>query len=294
MQIRNALIVYKKSAYEAYYREYRHPAITQLARAGDPGLAHLKRSHRVHYRTLCGVEAALKKKGVRCRRRFRGGTFDESAYDLVVSVGGDGTFLDAARNIRKKPLFGINSDSDHSVGRFCAADQTDFEQAFQAFFSGRFRRVKINRMRVQVGAKTVADPVLNDVLICHASPGAMSHYVLELRGRRERQRSSGVWISTAAGSTGAVGSAGGHALPLESSPLQYMPRELYEGHGARYRFRGGILPGGRILVRSQMEAGRVYMDGAHHFLRLGYGDAVRISPSTFPLEAVFFSRTSRH
>ena len=55
--------------------------------------------------------------------------------------------------------------------------------------------------------------VLNDILICHHNPGAMSRYYLTVGRVREEQRSSGVWIATAAGSSGGLHSAGGKVLP---------------------------------------------------------------------------------
>ena len=37
-------------------------------------------------------------------------------YDFVVSLGGDGTFLEAAKHITKQILIGVNSEVDRSVG----------------------------------------------------------------------------------------------------------------------------------------------------------------------------------
>ena len=71
--------------------------------------------------------------------------------------------------------------------------------------------------------------VLNDILVCHHNPGAMSRYFLTVEGTREEQRSSGVWIATAAGSSGGLHSAGGKVLTQKSKEFQYRPRELYRG-----------------------------------------------------------------
>jgi len=71
----------------------------------------------------------------------------------------------------------------------------------------------------------------------------MSRYYLQVGKLLEEQRSSGVWIATAAGSTGGLRSAGGKVLPKEDKKFQYKPRELYYGKKTCYHLKGGIKPG---------------------------------------------------
>ena len=289
MTIKKALLVYKKSAYQTYFMEYRHPNVIRLARLGDLGLAHIKRSHEVHYQSLKGVENTLKRHGIKFDHRYRGKAFNENRYDLIISIGGDGTFLDAARNIRFKPIVGVNSDTGHSVGRFCAADRRNFPGIFEKILKDQFKILPIQRMEMAVNGHSLNKLVLNDILICHSGPAAMSHYILVVNGRKEQQRSSGLWISTAAGSTGAMRSAGGRVLPLASDQFQYMPRELFDGHGIHYRFKGGgISRPEDFKVCSQMQEGMIYIDGAHHPIAFKYGDRLTISRSQTPLNTITF------
>lgn len=287
MKLERALIVHKKSAYETYFKSCRNPRLRHLVKCGDPGLSHIRRSHDAHYGTLASVEKALRKAGMRVRRVARGVPFDERRFDLIVSVGGDGTFLDAARSAKLKPILGVNSDPRHSVGRLCSVNRADFERALDAVRGGRFRVLRLNRLRLTVNGREHRYPVLNDILFCHASPGAMSHYFLLVDGERERQRSSGVWVSTAAGATGAMRSSGGADLPIESDRIQYRPRELFEGHGVRYRLRGGKLgPASAVTLISQMEEGLVFVDGPHNPLPVHYADRVRLEKSPYPAHSV--------
>ena len=211
-------------------------------------------------------------------------------------MGGDGTFLDAARFVDHTPILGINSDPTHSVGRFCPADRSNFKNLLERVVSGKFQTRRIHRMQIRLNQKKWKNPVLNDVLICHAVPAAMSRYRLTVNQKSEAQRSSGIWISTAAGSTGAMRSSGGRVLPVFSNRIQYMPRELFDGHGARYRLRGGLLPPARrsggdgkasLTIRSQMREGRVYIDGAHVWLPFKYGDRLEVTRSKSPLSAIY-------
>ncbi len=266
MNIRKVLIIYKENV----------------------GRSHVN-AYETHYASLRFVETTLHKAGIAFKKMPRGSFFDENHFDLILSVGGDGTFLDAARPVRKKKLLGLNSDAHHSVGRFCADYATCFPKVLERVTTDRFKVKTVQRMQIVLGGKAVPTPILNDVLICHKSPAAMNHIILKLKGRAERQRSSGLWISTAAGSSAAIKSAGGNELPFESKNFEYKPRELFEGHGVHYKLRGGVFKSSdKLAVASQMEEGLIYMDGPHHHLRFRYGQVLRVELSKHPLKAIYF------
>ncbi len=280
MRIQKVLLVYKKSAYDIHFGKYRHPSLARLYREGDPQLAHFERSHHVHYGTLKAVRDLLKKNKFSVRAVSRGEVPSARGFDLVLSVGGDGTFLEAARRTGIEPIIGVNSDPAHSVGRFCTADRRSFPALLERALAGRAHVRRLARLAMKLNGRPLGTPVLNDVLVCHVNPAAMSHYVIAVQGRREQHRGSGVWIATAAGSTGASHSAGGRFLPLESRRFLYWPRELYRGHRLAYRLKGGVLPPeGRLTLRSLMPEGMIYPDGAHARHPFGYGDVLEISPS---------------
>lgn len=275
--IQKVLLVAKKSAYQTYFKEYRRGSVRDLARTGDEGLRHIRRSHDTHYASLQKVQESLKECGIRHDLRFRGEKIRAAGYDLVIAVGGDGTFLDASHAITHERILGVNSDVTHSVGNFCSVSGQDFPSALIEILSGRYSISKLHRLQVLLNGKSYIFSILNDILVCHASPAAMSHYELQIGGVREKQRSSGLWISTAAGSTAAIHSAGAKTLNRFSPNVQYLPRELFSGHGPRYRLRGGVLPKNKkISVLSQMGEGIVYLDGAHHHLAFGYGDLLEV------------------
>ena len=282
------LIVAKKSAYQTYFNEYHELPLKNLASRGDKALLHIRRSHDTHYQMLDHVKAVLKKNSIPARVCFRGEVFDARKYDLVISVGGDGSFLEASRRLRGQLIFGVNSDKNHSVGKLCAAGRDDFEKYFKRILKGDFKIKRLNRIKIELNGKTLDFFALNDILMSHACPAAMSHYVLKIGRAAERQRGSGVWVSTAAGSTAAMHSAGGRVMNETSDKIQYLPRELFGGHGQKYRLRGGVLaPGKSLTILSQMQEGMLYIDGAHHAIPFEYGAELKVSKGT-PLKVVSF------
>ena len=276
MTPKKVLIVYKKSTYEIYFLEHRHPLFREF-----------RASHELHHKTLKAVQLFLKQKGVRYRVVYRAKKMNYAPYDLVITVGGDGTFLEAARRAQKQPIFGINSDPAHSVGSFCAAGPRTFKKVLGRLLEGRAPIVRLHRITLRLNGRPVGPSALNEVLVCHKNPAAMSRYRIKLGRVREEHRNSGLWVATAAGSTGAIRSAGGRKLPRDSAKLQYRPRELYRGHGARYRLKGGYFSSPAYLeVVSLMREGAVYMDGPHVKIPFRFGDIVKILRSSSPLFVV--------
>lgn len=277
------LILYKKSTYKHYFLDP-----SKGVRAFDRKTArYFQSTHVHHYQTLDEVEQVLKGMKLKYHKAARGQKVNFHHYDLIITIGGDGTFLEAARGVKTQMILGVNSDPIWSVGRFCGADVRTFPKVMRNLSEGRGTLKTLHRLRVDCLQQKRAVNVINDVLICHANPAAMSRYEIFIGGVKEEQRNSGLWVSTAAGSTGAVKSAGGRLLPLTSRRMQYRPRELYMHPGRRYRLTGGVLKAGQgMKVISLMQDGMVYLDGPHERFPFAFGDEVTIKPSPDALKVV--------
>jgi NAD+ kinase len=210
--------------------------------------------------------------------------FDAADADLVITVGGDGTLLAASHNIGDIPILGVNSAPDHSIGFFCAATKRTVAELVRSALTGKARRVVLARMQVEVEGRAVSTRVLNEALFCHEIPAATTKYILRYGARREEQRSSGLWVGTAAGSTGALRSAGGRILPLKSQHLQVVVREPYQGEAQPYRMQKLIIESGRELsVVNKMNEGWMFLDGPFKRVRVRLGETIRFSVSKEPL-----------
>lgn len=281
------LILYKKSAYKIYFLE-RKSSLFQKENALTPWeINGFKKAHDRHYKSLKMIQGVLDRYPIDYHVRARGSKIDFAIYHLVITVGGDGTFLEAARGMKTQLILGVNSDPQSSIGRFCSCTPENFEKIFQRFLEDKARIKKFQRIHLDLKSdgKHYQGEVLNEILVCHENPAAMSRYILSINGIQEEQRSSGVWISTAAGSSGAVHSAGGKLMAQEARGIQYKPRELYRWPKRKYKLTGGIVKS-PLSVTSLMRSGVAFVDGAHLKIPFHFGAKVRISQSKWPLEVV--------
>jgi NAD+ kinase len=129
-------------------------------------------------------------------------------------------------------------------------------------FSGGVKPIKLHRLEISIGGHKVEELALNDMLFAHASPAATTRYILRVSGKSEAQRSSGVWVSSAAGSTAAAASAGGKPLPLESKKMEYVVREPYDPSKSFRLLKGVLASGSEVRIESASKHGTVYIDGA--------------------------------
>lgn len=271
------LVVYKKDAYQQYVQEQQDPHLIRLLRRAHPNVLDMQRAHVVHEEALNAVVHALRQLSVEFDLAYRADLKVTKRYHLVVSVGGDGTFLQAARSVTRTPLLGVNSDPQRSEAVFCAATRRTFPRLMRLALKGRLPELRLCRLQVRLNGRRLPQRALNDVLVVHDDPATMSRYRLRIGAREETQKSSGLWVSTAAGSSSAVLAAGGVRLPWGAKRFQYRPREIYRGRLSRCRLRGGVLPPGTaVQVTWLMRRGSAFVDGPHVKIPLRFADRLEI------------------
>lgn len=271
-----ALVVYKKSRFEL---------MSGHLRASHPHLDALKGSHDAHQRCLDQLCALLSARSISYRLCFR----DELSADatkghLVFTVGGDGTVLTASHHITDSPLLGINSDPANSVGALCASDSSHMEEILDAICEARMPWLDVTRLGMRLNGQAVATPALNELLIAHQNPAVLSRYALSLGGDLEPQRSSGIWVSAPAGSTGAMASSGGQVQALDDNRLQFLVREPYFGNVEAPLLCSGFIESAQVLqVQSRMSAGMIFLDGGASSFPFADGTVVEVYQHPHPL-----------
>lgn len=294
MQVTRALVVYKKSYYELYRYTEREGRFAALQAHRQSIIEPMQRSHEENQRTLEAVHTAFAEVGIPYDCIYRGELRNVAGYDLLLSVGGDGTFLELARYALDTPVLGVNSDPERSTAFFCAANGSTIRTHLETLLAGRLHEVRLARLQVAINERPLPHYALNDLLIAHANPAAMTSYTLCLGAVSEPQRSSGLWVSTAAGSTAAIRAAGGRILPLRSRKLQYLVREPYGGDRCRYRLlKGTAGPETPLEVTSKTRRGRLFMDGPHLRFSVGLGDVLTITTAATPLHVLGLDSTRR-
>lgn len=284
--MKKVLLLYKKTVFSIYRERKIIGTSEPSSHLLKSQLIRLKKADQEHTNTLNFVKDVLKKYNITAKAYYREAHVPFDEFDTIITVGGDGTFLKAAASAKNQTIIGVNSSLSFSVGRLCVANIKNFDQILTRMQAGEFQLKKLQRLSLTINGIKKAD-VLNDVLIAHLNPAVLSRYVLKINGTVEEQRSSGIWVSTAIGSSGAIRSAGGRVLEPYSSEMQYLPRELYEGLNGTYRLKGGVLDHTKsIKVYSLMPQGNIYIDGTNRIFPFTYGQELKISISKFPIRTI--------
>ena len=226
-------------------------------------------------------------------------SYSFSEKDLVLTVGPDGLVVNAAKYLTTQPILAINPDPRRVDGILIPFT---LEEAGEWLGRALAQRVAIKRV-------SMAQTTLNDGQVIYAFNdlfiGARTHisarYRLEIGGKGENQSSSGVIVSTGAGSTGWLQSivtgacrvAAGmnlpdftppapesYRLPWEAEDLYYAVREPFTSRTSQAGLVFGKLRKGEALVlRSYMpENGVIFSDGIERdYLNFNAGTVATIS-----------------
>jgi len=304
---RRLLLVVKHTPYEMYL---------QMKSQGKAPLAlrweRLKHRHQVHKECVQDLSDLLRRMDVDFSMVGREELDRQHLknVDLVVAVGGDGTVLSCSHFLDDTiPLLGVNSDPSRddekattkrlderrSFGALCACTASNMFEVIPDILQGQNQAVRRTRIQTVVRdalKETKLPPALNDILVAHPIPAAVSRFRLGFLNDVGEETShfnvwsSGLWISTATGSSAAMTAASGKLMDLNSSELQYMVREhLLEAGGEHLKKEGhGMLqPGNTLQMRWNSQHGCVYVDGNHVRHNLQLGDTVSFSAVAPPV-----------
>lgn len=152
-------------------------------------------------------------------------TYDFSFSAAVVVLGQDGLVANTAKYVGDVPIIGVNPDPERFDGVLLPFQVSEARPALQKLLSGkcRIRQVTLAEVQLQDQQRMLA---FNDFFV-----GVRSHvsarYRLRVGGEEELQSSSGVLISTGAGSTGWMSSVFNMAAGVTRT-VMHRPRIAWE------------------------------------------------------------------
>jgi NAD+ kinase len=151
---------------------------------------------------------------------------ESGEVELVLALGGDGTFLRAAELARPMgaPLLGINLGQ---VGFLAEAEISDVEHAVTRLARGDYaveERLTVEAIVEHDGAELGRDWALNETTVEKGRPARMLEVLIEIDGRRlSRYGCDGVVFATPSGSTAHAMSAGGPVVWPQVEALLLVP-----------------------------------------------------------------------
>lgn len=257
-------------------------------------------AHRLYHEVLGGITKSIPgrlKRHVIERKYLPQYQFDKT--DLVVVIGIDGLVVNAAKYLDGQPIIAVNPDPAHIDGVLLPFRADNFADGLNLVLAEREKisNITLAESVFSDGRKLLA---FNDFFV-----GARSHvsarYEIAQNGKKELHSSSGIIISTGAGSTGwmksvytgalAVSKAAGAKLqslpdggrlPWDTKELVYAVREPFPSKvtGTSIVF-GKISRKHPLVIRSHMpQNGVVFSDGIEtDFVSFNSGETVTISTS---------------
>jgi NAD+ kinase len=245
----------------------------------------IKLAHTEHQEAVSKAREVFRSKGI----SFREVNVDKDDWsadeetEFMVTLGGDGTLLSASHRVQssKITLIGVRS-SGTSVGYLCLGGADRLEEIAQQMNNGQFNVTEASRLRAEIipadgSTSRFTPPALNDFLYSNANPAATTRYRITLGDRIEEHKSSGLWVSTALGSTAGIYAAGGVIMPRGDKSFQYVVRELYRAPGRNFYLVNGFFnPDEKtITIENRCEQAIVAADGNHAVTRVDWGDRIK-------------------
>jgi len=208
-----------------------------------------------HLRTMDETRSIISEYDLKCVFLKRDELNKErvEGYDLILSIGGDGTILRVSHFVNNTAVLGVNSNIKTSEGTLCYATRYDLKEKLARIIDGKFGIKKLTKARVFfINAGRNYD-ALNEIYVGSARPYHTSRYILKFGRLTEEQKSSGIIIATGAGSTAWYGSVVKESFNPEMKELRFVVREPYRGKLVKFSLTKGKLKAAqKLYIKSKM------------------------------------------
>jgi NAD kinase len=184
-----------------------------------------RHNEKLHFK---GIAQLLKSKGISvlaCERKVLSKS-KTRGKDLVITLGGDGTFLTTSHYLDSKtPIVAINANRKTTYGFYTRIRMDNFREKLSNILKGNYKIKPLSRINVKVNGKQNIHDATNDVFFGNTRPHGTARYILSFKNKKELQASSGVIISTPQGTHGWMKSLGLKPLSIDDKRLLFIIRE---------------------------------------------------------------------
>lgn len=243
------------------------------------------REHRLLHETLESTLRELERRGWSCEPHYRadlaGLAISPEQYDLLLSVGGDGTHLEASHVANGTPLLGINPNPLKSFGLFSGATAESLPAMLDRIEAGErpfaLTRGAVTHTPRGGEPRTLPERILNDAFFSHSKPSASTWCNLVLDGVEYSFANSGLLIYTGAGSSAWARSMGGFLFDMDEQALAFHSREPLNVVKADNPVRRGLVYADQLMLISRTHSAEVALDGSHCICPVGFDDVLLFS-----------------
>ena len=230
----------------------------------------------------------LQAKSVDAVEMHRDAAADLKGADLILTLGGDGTFLAGARLAAPKgiPVLGVNLGR---LGFLTELEHDQLEEGFRRYLARDFRIEERNMLEVILSrsGRTLARAIgLNEVVVDHSGDARILRLEIDVGGQRVGViDADGAIVATASGSTAYALASGGPILEPTLRDLVLVPMSPFALTVRPIVFA----PGQDITLRVVRGPAEMRVDGGIRARTVAPGDVVRCGSYERPLKVVRFS-----
>ena len=296
MKIEYAIVVKNKTRLETLIERFntKEQARFYIERSGGD-FKDYETEHENFYTSLSLVQRLLSKTiKNKLVDRYYVPSYLFSQNHVIVVVGQDGLVANVAKYANNIPIIAINPDKERYDGILLPFNPQSFLPAVDAVINDNYKAkiVSLAEAVLNDGQRLLA---FNDLFI-GAATHVSARYKIRFRNRSEEQSSSGIIVSTSAGSTGWLSSVINMTygmfdfierstgkkkfVRVTGDQLMFAVREPFASKKTQTGIQAGLLSENtRLIIESLMPAnGVIFSDGIESdFLRFNSGSIATIS-----------------
>jgi len=144
---------------------------------------------------------------------------DMNKYETILTLGGDGTFVNAVKYVDRQNVIGVNSNPNTSVGFLTKFDKSNVEEFLVRYEKKKFEVEKFYRLGVKINDEEYSQRAVNEILVGEIDIRHMSHLDINVNNKSAYVRGNAVLFAAKQGSYAFYKSSGG--TPFDINAVGY-------------------------------------------------------------------------